>query len=147
MPRNEEFDPKKRPLGVTLLVAFFGFGVTMCMLTAFLLTFPGTLLDITWRLKPTARADLIQMGYLVPSVMIVIGVACAAAAIGLARGWEWGRRVAVCVLVINMAGDTANAFIRNDFRTLIGLPVAIVMIAYLLSGPVRNWVARKARSR
>ena len=110
------------------------------MLTAFLLSFPGTPLDVTWRLKPEARADLIQMGFLAPIVMVLTGVACAAAAIGLARGRQWGRQVAVCVLVINMVGDTANAFIRNDFRTLIGLPIAIVMIAYLLSHPVRNWI-------
>lgn len=74
--------------------------------------------------------------------MLATGAACALAAIGLARGREWGRRIAIAVLTINVIGDTANAVIQHDARTLIGLPVGGAMIAYLFSAPVRRWARR-----
>lgn len=36
--------------------AFFAFGATMCTLTIILLLFPGTALDLLWRLNPDAHS-------------------------------------------------------------------------------------------
>ena len=112
----------------------------MCGLTSFLLVFPGTALDAAWRLKPSAREELLPMGMVAVMTMLATGVACALAAIGLARRKEWGRRIAIAVLAINLLGDTANALIRHDWRTLIGLPIGGVMIAYLFGIAVRQWI-------
>ena len=71
--------------------------------------------------------------------MIVVAAACVAAAVGLWTGREWGRRIAVALLGINLLGDSLNALIRRDWRTLIGLPIAAAMLAYLLSSRVRQW--------
>jgi hypothetical protein len=65
-------------------------------------------------------------------LMLLVGTACATAAIGLARQKAWGRRLAIAILVINLAGDTINALARRNPRTLIGLPVAGLMIWYLV---------------
>jgi hypothetical protein len=46
--------------------------------------------------------------------------------------------MALLVLVTNLVGDTINAFVRGDWRTLIGLPVAGLMIAYLLRPDIRS---------
>ncbi len=67
-------------------------------------------------------------------LMIVVGTACAAAAYGLARGRWWGRRLAIGILIVNLIGDTANAAVRRDPRTLIGLPIGGAMVVYLWRG-------------
>ena len=63
--------------------------------------------------------------------MTIVGIACGASAIGLARRAGWGRRLALVVLSINLIGDSLNALLRHDPKTLIGVPVALAMIWYL----------------
>ena len=64
--------------------------------------------------------------------MAVVGVACGLSAIGLAKNAEWGRRLAIGVLTVNLIGDSLNALLRHDPRTLIGLPIGGLMIWYLV---------------
>jgi hypothetical protein len=119
-------------MGIKLLIAFFIFGVCACTLTIVLLLMPGTVLDVRWRANPTAQAGFREMGRPVSLLlMVAVGSACAAAAVGLARQKAWGRWLAIAILVVNLGGDTLNALVRHDPRTLIGLPVAGVMIWYL----------------
>jgi len=70
--------------------------------------------------------------------MTVVGVACALAAIGLARNARWGRCLGILILAANLVGDLTNAFVRHDLRTLIGVPLAGVMIFYLAREPKSN---------
>jgi len=65
------------------------------------------------------------------SLMTVVGAACGLAAFGLARNAEWGRRLAIGILIVNLLGDSLNAWLRHDPKTLIGLPVGGLMIWYL----------------
>jgi hypothetical protein len=122
----------KLPLGIKLLALFFAFGASMCALTILLLLFPGSALDSIWRLNPDAHSAFQSMGKMSILLMSMVGIACASAAIGLARGAAWGRWLALVILAVNLAGDSANAFARHDFRTLIGLPIGGVMMIYLL---------------
>jgi hypothetical protein len=116
-----------------LLTIFFAAGALICFLTILALAFPGSFLESIWRLKPQARLQFLQIGRgFSIGLMIIVGSACGASAIGLARNAEWGRRVAITVLSINLVGDSLNALLRHDPRTLVGLPVAIAMIWYLL---------------
>ncbi len=66
------------------------------------------------------------------ALMAVVGIACGLAAAGLARNAEWGRRLAIGVLSVNLVGDSLNALFRHDLRTLIGLPIGGLMILYLV---------------
>jgi hypothetical protein len=52
-------------------------------------------------------------------------------AIGLWRGTLWGIRLGLTILLVNIIGDLANVVTRHDYRSLIGLPIAGVMIFYL----------------
>jgi hypothetical protein len=128
----------ERPLGISLLVAFFCFGAVMCTLTIGLLLFPGTSLDAAWRLNPTAQSSFATIGRWAIAIMLIIGIGCAAAAVGLAKCARWGRRLALTILFVNMLGDCANAIVRADWRTLIGLPIAGLMIFYLMGTRVRR---------
>ena len=123
----------KLPLGIKLLAVFFAFGTGMCALTILLLLFPGSALDSIWRLNPDAYSAFQSMGKLAILLMSMVSIACASAAIGLARGAGWGRRLA-----LNLAGDSVNAFGRHDFRTLIGLPIGGAMMFYLLKAERRR---------
>lgn len=115
-----------------MLVAFFAFGATMCTLTIVLLLWPGTALDVLWRLNPDAHAAFQSLGPWSLVLMLVVGSACATAAIGLARQKTWARWLAISILAVNLAGDVSNAVVRHDLRTLIGVPIAGWLIVYLV---------------
>jgi uncharacterized membrane protein (DUF2068 family) len=119
------------PIGLKLLAIFFVFGACMCALTIGLLLFPGSALDSLWRLNPEAHAAFQWIGRLSILLMAIVGVACALAAIGLARNAKWGRWLGILILALNLMGDLTNAFVRHDLRTLVGLPIAGAMIFYL----------------
>ena len=112
-----------------MMVAFFAFGTLACSVTVVALLFPHTALEAVWRMNPEARVGFQQMGVpLAVTLMVTVGTACALAAIGLARGREWGRRLALVILTVNLIGDTVSAFVRHDPRTLIGLPIGGALI-------------------
>jgi hypothetical protein len=96
------------------------------------LAFPGGFLEPIWRLRPDARLEFQKIGSWSVALMAVVGAACGLAAIGLGKNAEWGRRLAIGILVVNLIGDSLNALLRHDLRTLIGIPIGGLMIWYLL---------------
>jgi hypothetical protein len=120
------------PVGIVLLVIFFAAGALICMLVVLALAFPGGILEPIWRLRPDARIEFREFGNWSIALMAV-GAACGLAAFGLARRAEWGRRLAIGVLTVNLVGYMLNAVFRYDLRTLIGLPVGGLMIWYLFN--------------
>ena len=130
---------QRSSVGTTLLVIFFAGGALICLLVVLALAFPGSPLDSIWRLKPQAQTQFQQMGNGASiALMTLVGAACGLAAIGLARNTEWGRRLAIGVLTVNLIGDSLNAWLRHDLKTLIGLPIGGLMIVYLLSKKFRQ---------
>ena len=123
----------QRPLGVTVISAFFAVGATISALTCVMLLVPGSLLDGLWRLNPQAHNGFATMGIRAVVLMLAVSASCGTAAVGLFRRTLWGLWTAVAVLGINLLGDTLNFLIRNDWRTLIGMPVGALLIFYLLS--------------
>jgi hypothetical protein len=89
-----------------------------------------------WRINPEARVGLVRLGPWAVALTLAVTLACGGAAVGLWSGRRWGYRVAVGVLTCNLLGDLLNAVVRGDRRTLVGLPIGAVMLAYLLSGRV-----------
>lgn len=104
----------------------------MCLLTIALLLFPGTALDSLWRLNPDAHSAFQSIDGWSIAIMFLIGSTCLFAAIGLRRGAVWGSRLAIIVLAVNLIGDLSNTLFRHDFRALVGVPIAAVMILYLV---------------
>lgn len=130
--QEQPYSPQRRPIGVTLAAAFYAFGFTACAIAVLTLVYSGSVLDGAWRLNPEARAGFRTIGTL-PSVLLLstVATACAAASYGLAKRRRWGRRLAIGILVVNLIGDSANAAVRRDPRTLLGLPIGGAMIVYL----------------
>src|SRR5437870_11812265 len=124
---------RRRSTGRVLLAIFFAAGAFICLVTMLALAFPGSFLESIWQLKPEARVQLLEIGRgAAIAVMAVVGVACGSAAIGLARNAEWGRRLAIAVLTINLIGDSLSALFMHDAKTLIGLPIGGLMILHLV---------------
>jgi hypothetical protein len=118
--------------GMKVLVAFFTFGAIACAVTMAALLKPGRALEVVWRLNPEAQLAFQQIGTpLSVLLMLVVGAACASAAVGLARQKNWGRQLAIGILAVNLVGDSVSAIVRHDPRTLIGLPIGGAMMAYL----------------
>jgi hypothetical protein len=124
-------EPNRLPVGIKLLVIFFAAGALICSVVMLALAFPGGVLESIWRLRPEARTEFQKIGLWAVVLMAAVGAACGLSAFGLARRAEWGRRLAIGVLTVNLLGDTFNALFRGDLRTLIGLPIGGLMIWYL----------------
>jgi hypothetical protein len=142
---DEQPRQPRLPITLNVMVAFFAFGTLACSVTVAALLFPHSALDAVWRLNPQAQAGFRQLGApLAATLMAAVGTGCALAAIGLGRGREWGRRLAIVILSVNLIGDTVNAFARHDLRTLIGLPIGGAMIWLLAARRVRPTRIQKA---
>jgi hypothetical protein len=123
--------PLKQPKLLYWFAVFFVFGGMMCLLTIVLLVFPGTKLDSLWNLNPDARVAFQSLGICSVLLMLAVGTGCALTAIGLWYGKLWRVVLAIAILFINIIGDLVNVVIRDDYRPLIGVPIAGVMIFYL----------------
>jgi len=121
----------RRSIAIALLSFFFVFGASMSGLATVMLVMPGTMLDSLWRFNPQARIGLATLGQFAVFLMLIVCAACMSAAIGLWRCRAWGLWIAVVLLSTNLVGDVLNAAIHHDFRTLIGVPIAAVMLGYL----------------
>jgi hypothetical protein len=123
---------KRLPVGILLLILFFGAGALICALGMLALAFPGGAWEWVWTLRPDARDEFDEFGHWSIVLMAAVGAACGLAAYGLARRAEWGRRVGIGVLTVNLIGDMFNAVFHGDPRTLIGVPIAGLMLWYLI---------------
>lgn len=132
-----------RPIGLTALSLFFAAGTIPSTATALALSWPGAWSARMWRLKPEAPADFARLGPLAIPLMLLVAAACAGAAVGLWTRRRWGHRLAVGLLAANLIGDTLNAAVRGDWRTLIGLPIGGAMLAYLLTSRIRAWFGER----
>ena len=128
----------RRPVGLTILAAFFAFGSLMALLASLGLLLPGGVLEPMWRLNPQARVSLTALHSWGVVLMLTVGIACALAAIGLWTRAMWGHHLAVGILAVNLVGDGLNVIVRGDLRALIGLPIGGAIILYLLRSRVRE---------
>jgi hypothetical protein len=133
----------QRPFGLTALSLFFALATIPSTATALALAFPGAWSEAMWRLKPDAWKGFASLGTWAILLMVVVAAACAGAAVGLWTRQRWGHRLALGVLGVNLLGDTLNAWVRGNWRTLIGLPIGGAMLAYLLSDRIREWFGRR----
>jgi len=122
---------------VRALSFFFAFGACASGFSVVTLLLPGSPLDVLWRVNPDGHAALRKAGALGVVLMAVVCAVCVATSRGLWLRLRWAHRLAVAMLALNLAADLANGFVRGDYRTLVGLPIAGAMIAWLLTADVR----------
>ena len=130
-----------RPLGITLLSAFFAFGMLASALAAMLLLFPGSILDAVWRLNPHGHEGFMRIGLFAPPLLGVVSPACGAASFGLFSGRRWGLRLAVVLFMVNLAGDLLNAALGIEPRAAFGVSVVALLLWFLSTATVKAFFA------
>lgn len=125
-------------VGLAGLSVFFAAGTVVAGVTGIALAMPGATWNGMWRLNPNAHDAFQMMGGWGILLMAVVAGACGCSAVGLWVRAPWGRRVAIGVLTLNLIGDASNAVFAHDLRTLIGIPIAALLIGFLLRDDVRR---------
>ncbi|HSE31182.1 MAG TPA: hypothetical protein VLA93_06365 [Pyrinomonadaceae bacterium] len=128
----------KRPVGVIALVALFLVGSCASFISAVSLLFPGSFLEPLWQLNPRAREGFNHIGGWAIVLMLVVCVACSFTAASLWRGRRLGYWLAILMLVINLIGNVINVTTGTEPRAIIGIPVVLLILAYLLREKTRN---------
>ena len=128
----------KRPRGVTALSIFFLAGALISFIAGASLLFPSSFIEPMWRANPRAHQHLSEVGLWGPVLMLAVSVSCAMAAIGLWRRAAWGQKLAVGLIAINLIGDVANTVMGTEPRAIVGVPIAVAILVYLLSKKVRD---------
>lgn len=128
---------KSRPRGITALSIFFAVGALISFTASMALLFPASFLEPMWRLNPRARTGLNSMGSGAIVLLLAVCVCCFTAAVGLWRGARWGHRVAATLIAINLIGDVTNTLLGTEPRAIVGVPIASLILWYLLSKRVR----------
>jgi uncharacterized membrane protein (DUF2068 family) len=135
---------KARPPGVIALIMLFAIGTCASLLAAVSLIFPGSFLEPIWRLNPHARAGFSRMGIWAGVLMTCVFIACVFTAVGLWRARRWGYWLAVVMLVVNLGGDILNLILGTEPRAVIGIPIAGLILAYLLRKRTRYYFSNPA---
>lgn len=135
---------KTRPIGITALSIFFLFGAVMSFIASASLLFPGSFLEPAWRFNPRAREEFTSIGVWAVVLMCAVCMACALASVGLWQGARWGYLLAVALLLINLLGDISNVVTGTELRAVIGIPVVLAIIAFLMSRRARIFFASHA---
>lgn len=135
---------RARPFGVKVLTILFVIGVIVSFASAVFLIFPGSFLEPIWQLNPHARAGFDRIGPLAIVLMSVVCVACICAAIGLWRGRRWGYWLAVMMMVINLAGDLVNIITATEPRAIVGIPIVLAFLGYLMRRRTRQYCRSSA---
>src|SRR5437764_14836310 len=107
--------------GLIALSIFFALGALIAAVAAIALVASGGPLEPIWRLNPQAHVAFRAIGPWAPVLMVGVAAACALSAIGLWIRAPWGHRLALVLLVVNLAGDATHAVGRRDLRTLVGV--------------------------
>ena len=131
-----------RPLVVPVLIVLFAIGTVASLIAVITLTFPGSFLDVAWRVNPHAREGFSRIGAWSVALMSVVFVACLLTAIGLWRRLEWGYWLALVMLIVNLIGDAINVIAGNERRALVGIPIVLILLLYLLRRNTRDYFRR-----
>ncbi|MDQ5845150.1 MAG: DUF2127 domain-containing protein, partial [Acidobacteriota bacterium] len=117
---------------------FFMVGALISSIASASLLFPGSFLEPMWRANPRAYKHLHDLGAWGAVLLFVISISCAAAALGLWRRAAWGHKIAIGLIAINLIGDVANTLIGTEPRAIMGVPIALAILIYLLRKKVRD---------
>ena len=128
-----------RPLGITALIIFFLAGTLISFVAGVSLLVPSSFFETMWRINPRGHEGLLRIGLWAVVLLFAASISCAASAIGLWRKARWGHAIAVTLITINLLSDIANAVRDTEPRAIVGVPIALALLLYLLSKSVRDF--------
>ena len=128
-----------RPLVVTFLILLFAFGSVASLFTVITLMFPGSFLDVAWRVNPRAYEGFTRIGGRSVVLMSAVFVACLLTTIGLWRRFAWGYWLALVMLIGNLTGDAINVIAGSERRAIVGIPIALILLLFLMRKNTREY--------
>ena len=129
--------PSAPPRALTAIGIFLIFATCMASLAAITLTFPGTPLDLAWKLNARAYTDLKPLGPIIGIPFFLLALSLGMSAIGWFRRRRWGWLLATIIIAIQIPGDIINAATGHLIQGLIGAIIASALLFYLLRPSVR----------
>jgi hypothetical protein len=120
------------------LAALFILGTCASAYAAVTLAWPGTALDFAWMVNPEGHDALRSLGALAIVGMAALSVTMTITAVGFIALRRWAWWLAVVGLVVNATGDLLTAVATGEPRTLIGVPVAGLIVWWLTRRDVRS---------
>lgn len=117
---------------------FLFFGALMALLASTTLLWPGTSLDLIWKLNPNAYRQLSPLGRPAGIGFLILAVILAFAGTGWFKQKLWGWQLAVGVMGVQFLGDFANMFMGEVFKGAFGATIAGAIILYLFRPGVHN---------
>jgi hypothetical protein len=125
-------------LGVFLIAPFFA--ITTCILLGVgaALLWPGSKLEIIWKLYPARRALLMPYRMWLGPVFLMLAIVMVSASIGCFRSRIWGWWLAVAIFLVNGLSDVAQIFMGHFLEGGIGVAAAGAILFYLSRPNVRG---------
>jgi hypothetical protein len=126
------------PKGRSAFGAFLFFGAAMALLAGATLLWPGTRLDLIWRLNMRAYRELAPLGRAIGLPFLLLGVTLGSAGVGWFRRRKWAWWLAVAVIATQVAGNLANIVLGRVVEVAVGGTIAAALLFYLLRAAVRE---------
>ena len=135
-----------RPFGITALIIFFLVGSQISFVAGISLLIPSAFFSVMWQLNPHGHDGLLRIGYWAVVLLISVSAFCAITAVGLWRRARWGHILAIVLIGINLLSDLVNTILGTEPRAIVGVPIALLIILYLLTKRVRNYFSEPQAS-
>ena len=131
-----------RPLGITALIIFFVLGTLISFLAGVSLLFPSSVFNVIWRLNPHGHEGPLRIGLWAVVLLFAASASCGITAVGLWKHARWGHILAIVLIGINLVSDVINTVSGIEPRAIVGVPIALAILLYLMSRRVRNHLAQ-----
>jgi hypothetical protein len=125
-------------LGVFLIALFFAIATCILLGVGTALLWPGSKLEVIWKLYPARRAVLMPYRVWLGPGSLILAIVMASASIGCFRRRIWGWWLAVVIFLINGLSDAGQILIGHFLEGGVGVAVAGVILFYLSRPHVRG---------
>jgi hypothetical protein len=125
-------------LGVFLIALFFAIATCILLGVGPALLWPGSKLEVIWKLYPSRRAVLMPYRVWLGPGFLILAIVIASASIGCFRRRIWGWWLAVVIFLINGLSDAGQILIGHFLEGGVGIAVAGVILFYLSRPHVRG---------
>ncbi len=127
-----------RPVAVVLLVAVAGIGTVLSVAVGLSILWPGTFLDIIWKLNPTAYMMFTSVGKVSGVLLICLGILSLIAGLSLLQGRKWSWWLAL-FLLLTVAIINSSRFVAGDPGEFLGTPLTLCLLWLHLRPNVRKY--------
>jgi hypothetical protein len=131
---------EQRPRAVPILAAFLFAAAGIAAVVGASLLFPNALLDRLWEFNKPAAAGFRALGRTAGVLLLLLGGATLAAALGLLQRKMWAWWFAVVLFATNGAGDVVSLIVTRDWpRSASGIVISSAFLYALSSSRVKRY--------